>query len=122
MRRQYSRRQLEEMRNADAGFVVSLDKDGNGRPETYRTGFWRERSGRKGTFLAVFDPVRGDQAVITGSAAVDESFQFDWESGVFMSWWDGRFQVANCNCPRHGEIEYRDGRLTVTWTGADSFE
>lgn len=103
-------------------FVASLDRDGNGRPETYRTGFWRERSGRHGTFLAVYDPVHGDQAVITASAAADEVIRYDWDIGVFLSWHNGDLHVANCNCPRRGDVHYRDGRLTVTWTGPESFE
>ena len=100
---QYTAGQLREMRRNRAGFVVSLDLDGDGRRETYRTGHWRRDYRYEGTFLVVFEANKQKDLIVTG------------DGGTFMSWLDGGLILSDCNCPRAGHVSYRNGKLKVDW-------
>ena len=106
---QFSAKALATMAEDDAGFSYTADLDRNGRPETYRVGYWSnpiDGHERYGTFISVFE---GDK-----QRGVTFDTHDQWR---FLSWHDldepgGVLAAASCNCPG-SKVRYRHGHLTV---------
>ena len=102
---QYSTKHLAEMRRDGAGFATTLDLDGDGVPETYRTGFW-QKGEEDGDFLVVFEDGWQRDLIDTRDEA------------TFLSWRSGFLTVSGCNCAIIGDVRYAGKRLRIDWASA----
>lgn len=102
---QYTAKERARMLIDRNAFHAWADLDHNGVPESYRTGYFRQREGQVGLFLVAFE--RGKQLALWTETGPSRDV-------LWISTRNG-FSLWHCNCPETGSVSLAHGRLSVRW-------